>query len=485
MPIVERKSIKVALVNPPCPAGAFLHPQFPLKGLAYMVALLLKDGHNVKVMDCPALNMDQDGLRREIDSFEPDIVGITSMTVTFPSALQAALVAKNSCPSALIVLGGPHATVMDIDTLSKFAYVDVVVRREGEQTILELARCVARGESLHRVAGITFRKNSEIMRTADRPFIQNLDELPYPAYQFFPMEKYRFFGKRVFPIMTSRGCPFRCAFCLASKMSGNRIRARNPKNVVDELEWLMGTHGADAFTFHDETFTYDKERVSEIFEEMKNRKIDLPWDCSTRVDQVSKEVLAKMRLANCQLVAFGVESNSPKILSAMKKGTTVEQNEMAVTWAKEVGLSFGVFLIIGYPGETMSTVKQSLDFIRRTEPDDVYISFATPYPSTEFYDLVKEMGWKLSTDWSRYDNITPVFENPLLPAEKMMEIRKKFYDHFYSPSYILRQSLKGDFYSRGMSRTALNHHLWQFKPPKWVLSNFKKLTLQQTSQRNA
>lgn len=478
MPNLERKSIKVALVNPPCPTGTFLHPQFPLKGLAYMVALLMKHDYDVKVIDCAALNIDYDGLKREINSFEPDIVGITSMTVTFQSALQSAFVIKNSCPNAIVVLGGPHATVTDIDTLSKFAYVDVVVRREGEQTILELAGCVAKGESLHSVAGITFRKNSEIVQNTDRPFIQNLDDLPYPAYDFFPMEKYRFFGKKVFPIMTGRGCPFRCAFCLASKMSGSRIRARNPKNVVDELEWLIGTHGVDAFTFHDETFTFDRNRVLEIFGEMRRRKIDIPWDCSTRVDQVSKRLLAKMRAANCQLVGFGVESNSPKILNAMKKGTTVEQNERAVTWAKEVGLSFGVFIIIGYPGETMSTVKESLDFIRKTEPDDVYISFAMPYPGTEFYDLVKEMGLKLSTDWHRYDNVTPVFENPSLPAEKMIEIRKKFFNHFYSPSYILRQSLKGDFYSRGMSRTAFNHHLWQIKPPKWVLSNFKKLTLQ-------
>ncbi|UCD26566.1 MAG: cobalamin-dependent protein, partial [Candidatus Bathyarchaeota archaeon] len=428
---MERKSTKIALVNPPLPPKSHLHPQFPLIGLAYMAATLEKNGYEVTVVDSPALNMTHEDLREEIVSLQPDIVGVTSMTVTFPSALQAARVIKESCPGALTVLGGPHASVVGEQTLSEQKEVDIVARGECEQTILDLARHVPNHypKDLQEVAGITFRKNGQIIRTPDRPFIQNLDELPRPAYEHFTLRKYRYLGKLTLPIMASRGCPFQCAFCLASQMSGKRVRTRSPKNVVDELAWLRDVHGADAFTFHDPTFTLDKKRVFEICEEINSRKIDLPWDCSTRVDQVSKEVLARMRAANCQIVGFGVESNSQKILNAMKKGTTVEQNERAVRTAKEVGLSFGVFLIIGYPGETMDTLKESLDFIRRTEPDDIYISLATPYPRTEFYDLVKEMGWKMSTDWSCYDNVTPVFENPLLPAEKIIETRRRFYNH--------------------------------------------------------
>ena len=476
MPVEERKSAKITLVNPPLPPKAFLHPQFPLIGLAYMAATLEKNGYEVTVVDCPPLNMTHEGLKQEIVRLEPDIVGITSMTVTFQSALQAARVTKESYPRALIVLGGPHATVMDEQTLSEHKEVDIVARGECERTISELARYVSNHclKDLQKVAGITFRKDGQIVRTPNRPFIQNLDELPYPAYKYFTLRKYRYLGKLTLPIMASRGCPFQCAVCLASRMSGKRVRTRNPKNVVDELEWLRDTHGADAFTFHDPTFTLDKKRVFEICEEINSRKIALPWDCSTRVDQVSKAVLAKMRAANCQLVGLGVESNSQKILNAMKKGTTTEQNERAVGWAKEVDISFGVFLIIGYPGETIDTLKESLDFVRRTEPDDVYISFAMPYPSTEFYDLVKEMGWKMSTDWSRYDNVTPVFENPLLPDDKLMDTRKKFYNNFYSPAYILHQSLKRNFYSQIMARTALNHILWRTKLPKLVPGILRK-----------
>ena len=462
--MAERKNVKIALVNPPPPLGAFVHYQSPLIGLAYMAAVLEKNGYEVTVVDCPPLNMTYEDLKREIVSFEPDIVGITSVTVTFSSALQAARVIKESYPKALIVLGGPHVTVLDEQALSEHPETDVVVRGEGEQTMLELVDLVSESnlKNLDKVAGITFRKNGRIVHTPDRPFIENLDEMPYPAYKYFPLTKYRYFGKLILPIISSRGCPFQCTFCLAPRMAGKRFRARSPKSVVDELEWLRDTYKADAFTFHDETFTYDKKRVFEICEEIKGRNIGLPWDCSTRVDQVSRELLSAMRDANCQLVSFGVESGSQKILNAMKKGTTVERNEKAIRWAKEVGLSVSVSVIIGYPGETADTLKQTMDFIRRTKPDSVLISLATPYPGIELSDLMKDVGWEVCEDWSRCDMQTSVFENPSLPVD-LQETRRRFYNDFYSVPYFLRQWLKGTFYSRMLARAALNHILWRIK----------------------
>ena len=181
-----------------------------------------------------------------------------------------------------------------------------------------------------------------------------------------------------------------------------------------------------------------------------------------------------MREAKCQLVSFGVESGSQKILDAVKKRTTVEQNEKAIKWAKEVGIPVSMSVIIGYPGETTDTLKQTLDFIRKTEPDYVYLCLATPYPGTELYSLLKELGWKMSREWSHYDMQTPVFENPLLPNDKLMETRKKFYNDFYSPAYILRQSLKGNFYSQIMARTALNYILWRTKLPRLVPAILRK-----------
>src|SRR3990170_5110350 len=165
----------------------------------------------------------------------------------------------------------------------------------------------------------------------------------------------------------------------------------------------------------------------------------------------------------------------------MRKGTTTEQNERAVKWAKEVGLAFGLFFIIGYLGETVETLKETLDFIRRAEPDDVFISLASPYPQTELYEIVKENGWKMSTDWSRFDNITPVFENPSMPAKTMIETRRKLFNQFYSPSNILRQSLKRTHYSRLMARTALNYQLMRIRLPRLVSASLKKAMPQQSA----
>jgi anaerobic magnesium-protoporphyrin IX monomethyl ester cyclase len=470
-----RKQRVALVIPPPQKAGATWCFNLPI-GIAYLAAVLQKGGHDVTVIDCPALELDHEKLRAKIAAFEPSVVGITSLTPIIKSTLLAAHITKEACPNAIVVLGGPHATFMDEQIVSENSEVDVVARGEGENTLLELADLMPEFnlEKLDAVAGITFRKNGQPIRTPDRQFIQNLDELPRPAYEHFALNKYRLFGKMVLPIMTRRGCSNRCSYCVSSRMNGTKCRTRSPKNVIDELEWLRDTHGADAFSFYDDAFTIDKERAIEICEGIKKRHIELPWDCQTRVDQISKEVLVKMREAKCRLISFGVESGNQKILNAMKKGTTVEQNEKAIKLAKEVGLTVSMSIILGYPGETTESIKQTMNFIRKTEPDYVYLCLATPYPGTELRDLVKELGWKMSMDWGNYDMQTPIFENPLLPNEKLMEARKKFYNEFFSPVYVLRQSLKGSFYTQIMARTALNYILWRTKLPKLVSAILRK-----------
>jgi radical SAM superfamily enzyme YgiQ (UPF0313 family) len=460
---MDGKSIRIALVNPPLLPSTHRHPPNVPLGLAYLAAVAEKRGHAVKVVDCLPVDMGYEELRKEIVAFDPDIVGITSMTATYPSALQAARVLKESCPTALTVLGGPHVTFMDVETLKECAQVDVVARREAEETLLDLADCVVKDRKLAEVAGITFRKDGEIVQTPDRPLVQNLDELPFPALKHFALSKYRIFGKVYLPIMTSRGCPFQCSFCVSSRMVGRTFRARSPKNVVDELEWLRDVHGAEAFVFYDDSLTFDKKRVYEICDEIKRRKIGLPWDCAARVDQVSRELLAKMREANCQEVYFGVESGCQQILEAVHKKTSTELNEKAVKWAKEAGLFVAISVVIGYPGETRSSLQQTLDFIRRMKPDDAYLCVATPYPGTELRAVVEKSGWKMTSDWSHYDTMTPIFEDPGLPSEEIIKARREFYDSFYSPFYILRQFSRRNFYSRIMARTALYHYLWRTK----------------------
>jgi anaerobic magnesium-protoporphyrin IX monomethyl ester cyclase len=473
----------VTLVNPPSPSGAPPALFIPL-GIGYLAAVLEKNQYEVSVIDCQALRPTRSQLKAELISNHPDVIGVTSATLTYKPALEIVKIAKEALPNCLLILGGPHVTVLDEQSLNEAPEADIIVRGEGEQTILELADLVSRSDlkNLPEVQGITFRKGGKIVRSKDRAFIQNLDELPHPAYEHFQLSKYKVSGKMYLPIITSRGCPFQCTFCLASRMCGKRFRTRSPKKVVDELEWLRDVHGADIFAFYDDTFTFDIKRAYEICEEMKNRGFDLPWDCRTRVDRISTEVLSKMKDANCQLIHFGVESGNQEMLSAMKKGTTVEQNERAIRWAKDVGISVAISVVVGYPGETADMLKQTFDFIRKTGPDYVYVCQAIPYPGTELFDLLRELGWEVSTEWNHYDEQSQVFKNPLLAPQKIEELRGAFYNQFFSPSYFLHKSLKRDFYSQVMARAALNHLLWRIKLPRWVSGNFKKLSPKKKDQ---
>lgn len=456
---------RIALINPPLLKDSSFHPFFPPLGLGYIAAVLERDGHEVAVIDCPICRFNHDKLREELTAFHPDIVGISAMTTMIASALQAAKDVKETCPDATVVLGGPHATFMDEEILQSESGVDIIVRGEGEYTMLELARLLPDCGKLADVKGITLRRGGDIFRTPSRPRIQDLDALPYPAYHLMPMEKYRIYGRIHLPVMSSRGCPFQCTFCVASQMFGAKFRARSPRSVVDEIEWLIKEYGAEAISFHDDTLTLDNRRMLRICDEIKKRKVEVPWGCQTRADCVSKELLSRMMEAGCHEVSFGVESGSQRIIDAVGKKISREQAEKAVRWSRELSLFVAVSAILGYPGETRETLKQTIDFVHKLEPDDAWLCIATPYPGTMLRALIENMGWKISNDWNKYDTGHVVFENPELPAEEILDARKKFYNSFYTPKYVLKEAIKGylrgNFYSKVMARTAVNHILWR------------------------
>jgi anaerobic magnesium-protoporphyrin IX monomethyl ester cyclase len=456
---------KVAFVTPPLLEKVAHHPLFPPLGLAYMAAVLEQNGVDVKIFDCPVCDFDHQKLKAELDAYQPTIVGVGSMTPTIKSALKSAEVAKEVCPDSKVVMGGPHATFADTEILTSDSFVDIIVRGEGEKTILELAKQAPKMHGLADVKGITFRKDNQIVRTEKRPFIDDLDSLPKPAYHLLPMEKYRITGRNLLPIISSRGCPFQCPFCVASQMFGARFRGRSPKNVLDEIEWLRDEHGAQGIAFQDDTFSFDKKRTMDICDGIVERKINLHWGCGTRADVVNKEVFQKMSRAHCDEAMLGVESGCQRMRDLLNKRVTNAQIENAVKWAKEAGIFVTVSVILGYPGETKESLQETLDYIRRIEPDDVWLCHATPYPGTCLRELVQKNGWKMSEDWELYNTMNPIFEDPKLPASEIAAMRRKFYNKFYSPRYIMRQAakgyLKGNLYSKIMTRTALNYNLWR------------------------
>jgi anaerobic magnesium-protoporphyrin IX monomethyl ester cyclase len=473
----------VALVNPPYPVEAPQAIFIPL-GISYLAAVLEENGYTVDVVDCQTIRPTQKELQDKFTSLNPDIIGVTAATLTYLPALDILKAAKTVLPNALTMIGGPHVTVMDEQTFTESRDVDIVVRSEGEQTMLELTQLVSEGNlgKLGDVAGITYRKNEQIHCNPDRPFMQDIDSLPHPAHKYFDVTRYKILGKTYLPIITSRGCPFHCTFCAGYKMCGRGFRGRSPKKVVDELEWLRDKFGAGAFAFYDDTFTFDVNRAVAICDEMQKRKVMLPWDCRTRVDKISKGLLTKLRSTNCQLIHFGVESGSQHILNLMRKGTTVEQNVQAIKWAKEAGISVAISLVIGYPTETPEMLQQTIDFIYKTKPDYVYMCEAVPYPGTELYEYTKQLGLELATDWSQYHEQTQVFKNELLSLAKLEQTKKAFYDSYFSPTFYLKKKVKGDFYSQIMARMALNHIVSNSKVPRWLFGKLGKLRGKPKSQ---
>jgi anaerobic magnesium-protoporphyrin IX monomethyl ester cyclase len=454
----------LTLVNPPAPKGSTGHLPFALLGLGYLAAVLEKNQYKVDVIDCQVLKLSYEEFKNELGKRQPDIVGITSTTLTYKSGLQIAKITKKACPNCLTAMGGPHVTFWDDKALQECPELDVIVRKEGENTLLELVQRVEAGQSYHDVIGTTCRKDGKIVRNPDRPYIEDLDGLPFPAHNLWPIESLRKYGKVIYPLTTSRGCVYWCDFCTAVRMFGRKYRMRSPKNVVDELEFLHNTYQADQFTFYDDAFTVDQHRAEELCDEIRKRKMKIKWDCETRVDMVTKELLLKMKRAGCIAVWFGVESGSQRVIDAMSKGISIAQTMRAVRWAKEAGLMTVTSAILGFPGETKETAWETIKLVEKMNPDDVGYYIATPYPGTPMYDLVKEKGWLKTNDFDKYDTATPTFETPTLTTQELREIREQAFQRFYlRPTHILHIFSKGGLYGFSLTRTAFAHLLRAIK----------------------
>jgi radical SAM superfamily enzyme YgiQ (UPF0313 family) len=452
--------MKITLVNPPYPPSVHSHPPFIPLGLGYLAAVAQKAGHEVIVIDCQAEKLTHDTLRSRIAQIPADVIGVTATTLLYKSAMQLITIAKQIQPQAITMLGGSHGTFWDEGALNEYPNLDIVVRKEGEQTFIELLDKIHSKIGLDGVLGITFRKEGKIIRTSDRPFLEDLDSLPFPAHDLMPLEKLKHDGKILFPLVTSRGCVYWCDFCSTVRMFGRGYRWRSAKNVVDEMQLVHDKYGVDQVTFYDDAFSVNRERVMKICEELRVRKLDMTWDCGTRVDMVDKEMLKTMHDAGCFAVWLGVESGSEAILGAMNKSIKLDQTRTAFKTANKVGLMTIANTVIGFPGETEQTANQTIRFIKELNPDSVGFYVATPYPGTPMYEQVKQKGWLRETDFDKYDTANPTFETPWLSMEKLAKIRYKAYQEFYlRPGYVFKMMRRGGVYGRAGLKTSAAYAL--------------------------
>lgn len=451
---------RIILVNPPYPKEAHQHPPFIPLSIGYLGAVCEREGYTVEVIDCQAEKLDHEGFKSRLEKTEGNVIGITSTTLTYKSALKVAEKAKEVKTDCLIILGGCHASFWDKKALEECPQLDVIVRREGEETLQEILKNLEKGKKITHIKGTTVRKKEEIIRNEDRPFIEDLDDLPFPAHHLLPLEKYRKVGKVIFPLTTSRGCIFWCNFCSSVRMFGRKYRKRSPENVVDEIEMLQDKYDATQFTFYDDTFTVDRERVEKICDGIQERGLELEWDCETRVDMVDRTLLQKMKDAGCIGVWLGVESGSDTIIENMGKEIAIEQTRRTFKKAQELGLMTVANVILGFPGETEKSAWETINLVKELNPHDVGFYIATPYPGTPLYETVKEEGWLKVTDFNKYDTATPTFETPLLSMEKLREIRDKAYQQFYlRPSYVLKMARRGGVYGVSAVKTSAAYFL--------------------------
>jgi anaerobic magnesium-protoporphyrin IX monomethyl ester cyclase len=421
----------ITLVNPAAPEGAVMHWPFALLGLGYLAAVLEKNNYQVDIIDCQVSKMTLEEFKTEIKKRQPDIVGATSSTLTYKSSLKLIKAAREALPNVKTFAGGPHVTFWDDHALEECPELDVVVRREGENTVLELTQRVERGNDFDGVLGITHRKEGKIIREADRPYIEDLDSLPFPARHLWPMEKFKEYEDVLYLAM-SRGCVYWCEFCCTVRMHGRKYRMRSARNVVDELEYLYKTYGKTKFTFCDDAFTVDQPRVEELCSEIKKRELKIEWNCGTRVDMLTKDLLLTMKDAGCVSVWFGVESGTQQMLDAMRKGITPELTMKVLGWVREVGMKPVPNVILGFPGETKKSAWDTIKFIEKVAPDAVgFYNVATPFPGTPLYDLVKEKGWLRITDFDKYDTTRPIFETPQLSMKELGKLREGAFHHYY------------------------------------------------------
>ena len=430
---------KITLINPP---QATKYSQPPM-GLATIAAVLERLGYQVAVVDANALKLKLEDIVSYV--IDADVVGLTAMTPTINMAITIAHHLKKANPDLTIILGGAHATLLPSETLVSAPEIDVVVRGEGEQTIVELLRALEYRQPLSKIPGISYRKDDRVVSNPAKPTNIDLDSLPFLAYHLLPWRRYRPHPPhgRAFPftaIITSRGCPYRCSYC-SKPIFGSKFRAQSPERVVDEVAYYKDRFGVKELAFYDDVFTLNKKRAYAIAEEIIKRGLKIGWTCETRVNLVDKDLLSHMKQAGCYAIAYGIESASPEILDTLNKGITIDEVEEAIRLTQEVGLQTIGYFMIGSPGESPETIGKTIEFAKKLKLDFAQFAITTPFPGTELYNLyLKDKGstipWENFVYGGTGNKVTPVFESDQLSRADLQHWMKRAYKEFYlRPSY--------------------------------------------------
>jgi len=377
--------------------------------LAYSASLLKSKNKDVKLIDAISGRLDEQRVMDEIKAAGPGLIVIETSTPSFNNDLRLAGGIKLKNPDSRITLCGPHATTYAKDILSEYEHIDYILMGEYEYTLLNLGEELEGSGNLNPVLGLAYRDNKEIVINRPRPTIGNLDELPYPERTAPDIYQYNdgFAGLPVpnVQMWSSRGCPFRCTFCLWPQViyGERKYRKRDPENIVNEMEWLIKEFNFKAVYFDDDTFNIDKAHVLGICDGIKRKGIKIPWAAMARADLMEEELLRSMAEAGLYALKYGIESANSKVLELCKKEMDLFRAEKMIKYTKSLGIKVHLTFCLGLPGETRQSIQESIDFIGRTKPDSLQFSLATPFPGTEFFRGLEGKGSLLSANWPDYD----------------------------------------------------------------------------------
>ena len=444
----------------------------PSIGLASIAAFCRAKGIKSDIID---LRIGSDSIETIFDKIKknsPQMVCITAFTTEITMANVIAGMIKKEFSELPVIVGGPHSSVIPKETMEEFDNFDIAVIGEGEEAVVELLSHFTERKNTEptSIPGIAYRKNGSVLVTAPRKPIEDLNTLPFPAWDLFNLKYYN----NVLPISASRGCPYRCYFCTPNYL-GNKVRTKNHKVIVEEINWLVKNFGVARIQFADAMLgLLQNETIlmcDEIIKLGLNKKIK--WDCETRADNVNPLLLEKMKDAGCEWIALGVESGNGQILKEIvRKGETKKEIQIAVKMAKKTGIKVRCFFILGHCTETVGTIKETIDFAMKLNPDALAFGLMVPNPGSELRKLAKQKTGGLRLIHNRWEDYQQ-FNYSCLELENLSVNELKKWQAIAYFTFYLHHPLKalGLFFSS----SAYNYNLNAIKKiPLMLLKNMLK-----------
>ena len=457
------KKNRILLVQPPYKIKRKTEPKkaFHPLGLGYIAAVLEQAGYHVGILDCIVegwntetkiqgdflrIGITPEEIKTKILDFSPDVVGISSMFFTqADNAHEIAKLAKQANKNVIVVMGGGRPTVAPEQVLAD-SNVDLVVLGEGEHTILDILKALNEDSDFSGLDGVAFRENNKIKILPKTKFIENLDEIPFPARHLLPMDKYLKINvvhgtvrrTPVSPIISSRGCPGGCTYCGIDQIWGKRFRGRSAENVAAEIEHLVNKYGVKELHFEDDNLVYDSERADRLFSIMIEKKLDLIWSTpnGTAIMRLDNDLLFKAKASGCYEMALGIESGDPDVRKKIiKKPLKEEKIKEVVKTLQDLDIDSIGFFIIGLPGEKKDQIEKTIQFSQELGLSGACFSIATPYPGTKLYDICKVKNY-LEADFHP-EKLRFVEANIKTPDFTSEEIRQ-----YYEDTVIVQKKLR-------------------------------------------